>query len=184
MVTYQSSLLDKSRKLKFSNLINKVLILMCILVRITITLMKDDVQNQVGEKRVYYLSYVSTSLYVIKGRKDRNFNRAGMWREGASVEDMGRITLYGLLACFLIKHRITSPGMALPAIIWGLTCQIVNKKIIYKIAYSIILWRHLFSWGFLLSDDFSFCQVDIKITTLVLNGRGRDIWYGICSFVD
>jgi len=34
----------------------------------------------------------------------------------------------------------------------------------YRLAYNPILWRHFLHWESLLSDDFSLCQVDIKLS--------------------
>ena len=36
----------------------------------------------------------------------------------------------------------------------------LTRKVPYRIAYSLILWWHFLSWGFLLSDDFSLWQVN------------------------
>jgi hypothetical protein len=35
----------------------------------------------------------------------------------------------------------------------------------YGLSYSLILWRHFLTWGSLLSDDFSLCQADIKLSS-------------------
>jgi hypothetical protein len=37
-------------------------------------------KKQVEEERIY-LSYTSTSLFIIKGSQDRNSNKAGTWRQ-------------------------------------------------------------------------------------------------------
>jgi hypothetical protein len=43
--------------------------------------------------------------------------------------------------------------------------QSLIKKIIYRLAYNPILWRHILNGGSLFSDDFSLCQVDIKLSS-------------------
>ena len=67
-------------------------------------------------------------------------------------------------ACCVIERRTTSPGMAPPTMGWALPYQSLIKEIPYRLAYSPILWRHFLNWGFLLSDDFSLCQLDIKMS--------------------
>jgi hypothetical protein len=48
---------------------------------------------------------------------------------------------------------------------WALPCQ----SLIKKMTYSLILWRHFLSWGSLLSDNSSFCQVGIKLASTLGN---------------
>jgi hypothetical protein len=72
------------------------------------------------------------------------------------------VLLTGLLltvcsACFLIKPRTTSPGMAPPTIGWALPHQSPIKKI----PYSWVLWGHFLNRGPLLSDSSSLCQFGI-----------------------
>lgn len=40
------------------------------------------------------------------------------------------------------------------------------KKMPYQLAYNQTLQRHFLIWGSLLSDDYSFCQVDIKVVSM------------------
>jgi hypothetical protein len=48
-------------------------------------------------------------------------------------------------------------------------CALLHKSLIkktpYRLAYSPIIWEHFLNWGSLLSDDFSLCQVDIKLSS-------------------
>ena len=59
-------------------------------------------QKQVGEERVY-LAYTSTSLFIIEVSQDRNFNRAGTWRQEL-MQKPWRVLHAGLLS--LISYTI------------------------------------------------------------------------------
>lgn len=39
------------------------------------------------------------------------------------------------------------------------------KKILYRFAYGPIIWKHFLNCGPLLSDDFNFYEVDIKLSS-------------------
>ena len=87
------------------------------LIRVSTASVKHYDQNQVGEERVY-LAYMSTLLFITRGRQDRNSNRARTWRQGL-MQRPWRVLLTGLLplvcsACFLIEPKTTSPEMAPP----------------------------------------------------------------------
>ena len=63
----------------------------------------------------------------------------------------GGVLISGLLslaysACFLIEPKTTSPGMAPPTLGWALSID----KLLIKMSYSWILWRHFLNRGFLL----------------------------------
>lgn len=42
------------------------------------------------------------------------------------------------------------------------------KRYPYKLAYSLTLWEHILIWSSLLSNDFSVCQVGIKLASIAL----------------
>ena len=56
-------------------------------------------------------------------------------------------------ACFLIKPRITIPGLAPPTMGWTLTIKSQIKKMLYRLAHSLILQKHIPYFCSLLSDD-------------------------------
>jgi hypothetical protein len=120
-------------------------------------------KKQVAEERVYS-AFTSRSLFITKGRQDRNSNRAGTWRQEL-MQTPWRDAAYWLAsrglhhvacsACFFIEPRTTCPGMGPLTIGWAFPCwSLIEKKF-----YSWILWRHLFNWGSFLSGDSSLCQV-------------------------
>ena len=53
--------------------------------------------------------------------------------------------------------------MSWPTVGWALTHQSLIKEMPYRIAYSLITWRHFLHPDSLLSDDSSLCQVDINL---------------------
>ena len=67
------------------------------------------------------------------------------------------------LACFLIEPRSTSPWVEPPTMGWASPSQSLLKRIPYRPAYNLILWRYFLNWVSLLSDDFSLWQFDIKL---------------------
>jgi hypothetical protein len=52
---------------------------------------------------------------------------------------------------------------------WALTLQSVNKKMPYRLAYSQTFWRQFLKKGSLFSNDFSLCQVDVKLSSTLSN---------------
>jgi hypothetical protein len=89
---------------------------------------------------------------------------------GRNWQCHGGMLLTGFLitacsGCFLIQSWTASPGMAPPTMHWALPHQSLIKKMPYRFAFSLILQGHCLGWIFLLSDDFSLCQVDIKIVS-------------------
>ena len=88
------------------------------------------------------------------GSQDRNSNRAGTWREsGADTEATERCWL---LACspWLAQSAFLSIPEP-PAQGWRLPASLIKKM-------------HVLSWVSLLSDDFSLCQVDVKLARPLL----------------
>ena len=89
------------------------------LVRITIAVMKHHNQRQLGEERVY-LAYTSISLFILK--EVRTGTHTGQEPgDRNQCRNHGQVLLTGFLfmacsACFLVAPRITSPGMAPPAL--------------------------------------------------------------------
>jgi hypothetical protein len=63
---------------------------------------------------------------------------------------------------FLIISSFSSPGVVIPTKFRVLPYQPLIKKMHYKLAYILILWRHYLNRGFILSDGFSLCQCDIE----------------------
>jgi hypothetical protein len=74
-------------------------------------------------------------------------------------------------AWFPIEPRTTYPGIAPPTMDKALPYPSLIKKMSYRLAYSSILQRHFLNWSSLLSDDFSWCQVDRKPYSPVINMR-------------
>ena len=66
-------------------------------------------------------------------------------------------------ACFLTEEPWTiGPEMTPPIMRWALPSKLLINKMPCRLMYILTLWRRFLNWGFFLSDDFSFCQVDIK----------------------
>lgn len=64
---------------------------------------------------------------------------------GRNCRDHGGLLLTNLLfhvCSALIEPRATSPGMVPPTTGWALPHQSLIKKMPYKLAYSLILWKH------------------------------------------
>jgi hypothetical protein len=69
-------------------------------------------------------------------------------------------------ACFLMEPRTTSPEMAPPSMGWIFSHELLIKKMAYRLACLMILWRrHFLNWGSLLSVDSGTCQVYIKLAS-------------------
>lgn len=76
------------------------------------------------------------------------------------------LLIMSCLAWFLIKPRTTSPGIAPPTMDWALPHQPLVKRKLCRLAYWSNLWRrHFLYWGSLLSDYYSLCQADIKLSS-------------------
>ena len=70
-----------------------VLQLRLVLVRVSIAVMKQHDQKQVGEERVY-LVYVFMALSVMEGSQDRNSNMAGTWRQELMQRPWWRVAFW------------------------------------------------------------------------------------------
>jgi hypothetical protein len=115
-----------------------------------------------GGEGVIQLTRPHCLLFITKGSQDRNSHRAGTW-EQEMMQRPWRVLLTGLLpmacsACFVIKPRTTSTGVAPPTMGWAL----LNRWLIEKMPYSFISRRHFLNRDSFLSDDTSLCQVDTK----------------------
>jgi hypothetical protein len=77
--------------------------------------------------------------FVTEGSQDRNSNRAGFWRQELMLR-RGAAYWCALMAgppCLLIEF--TTPVMG-----WALTQSLI-RKMPYRLAYCLILWRFFFS---------------------------------------
>jgi hypothetical protein len=93
-------------------------------------------------KERIYLAYMSILLFIIKENQGRNSNRAGTWRQEL-MQRPQRGAAYWLaphcLLSLLIEPKTTSPGMALPIMGCALPHQLLIKKMLNRLAYSLIL---------------------------------------------
>jgi hypothetical protein len=113
--------------------------------------MKCHDQKQVGEERVD-LASSSTARFIIEGSQDRT--QAGLEPGDRSWcrSHGGCCLLAGLLwmacsVCFLIEPRSISSGVAPATVAWSLPHRSLIKKMPYRLAYSLILWRIFLNWG-------------------------------------
>jgi hypothetical protein len=53
---------------------------------------------------------------------------------------------------------------------------ITNNKMLYRLAYSQVLWKNFLSWGFPFSEYFSLCQVDINPASTMPQHNKCYIW--------
>ena len=133
-----------------------------VLVTVITAVMKHHDQCDLGVKGF-------KQLLIIEGSQDRNSSKAETWRQEPLLQSPWRGAAYGLFplacsACLLIEPRTTSPGVVSPTMCWTLSHPSLIKKMSYKHVYSPVLWRRFLNWGSFLSDDFSLCQVDIKLS--------------------
>ena len=121
--------------------------------------MKHPDQRQLEKQR----AYIAHSLSL---KAMRAGTQAGLepHRGHRGVLPAGSL-LMSCSARFLIKLRTTSPEVVPHTMCWDFPHQWLIKKRPYRLLYILILWRHFLSRGSLLSDDFSLCQVDIKLAT-------------------
>jgi hypothetical protein len=96
--------------------------------RVSITVVENHDQKQIGEERVY-LSYASISLLITEGNQDRNSSRAETWRQ-EPMQRPWRGAAYwlaspGLLS--LLSYRTQDPGMAPLTMDWALLHQSLRK---------------------------------------------------------
>jgi hypothetical protein len=70
-------------------------------------------------------------------------------------------------ACFLIEPRSISSGVTLPTMAGPAPIESLINKVLYRLVCSHVLWRYFPIQGFLLSDDYSLCQLGIKLSSIV-----------------
>jgi hypothetical protein len=107
-----------------------------VLVQVSIAVMKShDHKNKLEKKEFIWLilPHCRTSLKEV--------------RTGTQTEAHGRMLLTGLLFmtfsfCFLIQPKTTSQGMAKPTLGRTLPHQSLIEKMLYRLAYSLILWSN------------------------------------------
>ena len=129
--------------------------------------------NKQVEKERVYLAYTS-ALWSIILKEAKTGTQTGQelgarsWYRGK--EDGGLIDLLitTCLACFLIEPRTASPGIAPPTMGWTLPHQSL-RRISHSTACSWIYKRHFLHWNSFLSDEFSLCQVEQKLSSTKLN---------------
>ena len=109
-------------------------------------------KSQLGRKGFIWLTLpYQHSQSVNEESQYRNPNGAGTWHL-ERCRGHGQMLLTDLLfvacsACFLIEPRTTSPGMVAPTV----GPQSLLMQMPYRLAYSLIFWRHFLDWSSLLS---------------------------------
>jgi len=86
------------------------------------------------------------------------------------MTDYRGVLLIGLLymaelTCFLVEPKDASPGISSPTRNWAFPHQYLIKKILCVCLQSE-LCKHFLSWVALLSENYSLCQIDIKLASL------------------
>ena len=136
------------------------------LFRVSIAVVKCHDKSLLGKKGfIWLVSPLRDNVSPLRGIKAG----AQTWLDPRSrswCRGHGGILLIALLlmdcsACFCTEFRTTGPGIAPTIMDW------VFLQSSYRLAYSLILWRHFLSWGSLFSNDVSLCQVDIKLANTV-----------------
>lgn len=74
----------------------------------------------------------------------------------------------------LEKSAPLTHGWNYPELTETCTIWLINNKI----SYSLILWSHFLSWGSLLFDESSLCQLDIKLARILTQ---KQLW--ICTHI-
>lgn len=123
--------------------------LVCVLVRVTVGVPKEQEQKQIGEERLY-LAYTHHLLFIIEasvwtGSQTRQELGGKSWYRSHGVMLLTGLFFMAYSPCFVIESRGTNPGMAPPT-----TNRNLPYSLIKKISYSWILCRHFLSWCFLL----------------------------------
>jgi hypothetical protein len=113
------------------------------------------------------LAYTFIALCITEGSEDRNSNREGTWRQELIDGGHGGV----LLSLLSYRPQDHSPGVAPPTMSWALPHQSLVKKMSYRLAYNLNLWRYFLNRGFPLSDDSTLCQVDVKLANTWLFTR-------------
>lgn len=118
-------------------------------------------QRNLGKKERFYSKCASRLQREIRaGSQCRNLEAK------AGAEAIGDSCWLSLLYYKIQDHQ---SGVVPSTMIWALSDQLLLKKMIYRLAYSLFLGRHFLNGGFLLTDDSSLCKVDIKLVTTVPN---------------
>lgn len=125
--------------------------------RITIAMLKHHNQCNLGRKR-----FIRLTQFILKQSQDRNISRAGTLKQELMQKLIGML-LTGLFttrsACFFIQSRTISPGWY--HLQWSRALS--HQSLIKKMAYSHILWRCFLNWYSFFSDNYSLCQVVIRL---------------------
>jgi hypothetical protein len=100
-------------------------------------------QKPPGEERVCFL-YSSIALFITEGSQCRNSHRAGTWRQEL-MQRPCRGAAYGLAPHGLLSYRTQDhhPGITRHTMGWSLCRLSLINKTPYRLAYSLILWRHI-----------------------------------------
>ena len=84
---------------------------------------------------------------------------------GADTKVIEWCRLLACSACFLMKPQITSPRVAPSTMDWVISHQSLTMKMTYRLGFCPVIWRNLLKWGFFLSGYFTWCQVDMKLSS-------------------
>lgn len=98
----------------------------------------------------------SVDLRVTVDGMINTMTKSNLWKKG-----LYWLVPYGLLSLHFYKTQDHKPR-AVATVGWHLPHQPLIKKMLYILAYSRILRRHVLSGGSFLSDDFRLCQVSVK----------------------
>jgi hypothetical protein len=80
----------------------------------------------------------------VKEVRTKNSNRAGTWREEL-MQRPWRHAAYWLVlqgSLSLLCYRTITPRTVPPTMGWDLLHQSLIKKMTYRLAYNLILWKH------------------------------------------
>ena len=100
------------------------------------------------------MTYTLASLFITEGKQGGDLEAGG----DTEAEFTGCRFLgapHGLLS-LLIEPVTTNPGVVLPTIDRALQ----HHKMVYRLMYNLIFWRHFLNGGSLISDDYS---SDVKL---------------------
>ena len=140
-------------------------------------MIKGHDQSSLGREGFVWLMlpHHSSSLKEVRtGTQAGQEPKGRSWCRGHGGALLTGFLIMACSACFLMESRTTSPGMTPLTLGLALPHQSLIKEMPYRSAYSLILWRHFLNWDSLLSDDFSLCHIDIKLSS---TGRiGIYIW--------
>lgn len=151
-----------------------------VLVRIAIAVTNHLDQDQLGDGRALFIWLMLPQNCLSWWKSRRELKQGRILEARADAETMEGCYL---LACFSWLAQMAflqKPGPSAPG--WShaqwtvLLNQLLIKKILYKLAYSLIIWKHFVNWGSFLSDDFRLCQVDRKLANTATQGRNQISW--------